>query len=108
MSYSIFDHDTGYYLCPGRNSKTKSDCMYAYLHYRSEDLGEWWECEDIAPKTYAHIKKLSDISFNKDYHSLFDMFVKEVIDNEKGVEFILQDISCCNFSIDKISGYLTD
>ena len=94
--YSIFDNDTGNYLHTGRNSKTKREAYVAYLYYREPNLGEWWECKDIAPITYKDIKGITEKEFQDNYKIYFWNFCHEV--DEK---FVLEDMEVCNFSLEE-------
>lgn len=107
--YSIFDKDIHDYLHTGRNSLNKEDAFSDYLHYRSPDLGEWWEnCKDLTPEFAAYIEGCPQNLFEEKYSEYFEMWLKEIVTTEKGVEFIMQDMAACNFELEELNEKLIE
>ncbi len=52
MKYSIFDNDTGDYMATGLNSKTKEDCLEAWIMYKTGAID--------SPKSYLKLLELKN------------------------------------------------
>lgn len=85
--YSIRDGDVYDHLHTWRNSTSKRECLEAYLYYRQPDLGERW--------TLMWLPEDLDIEH---FDALFKFFVKGIDD-----DWIIEDMSCCNFQLEEHS-----
>ena len=99
FKFSLWDNDMFKVLATGSNSVNLKKLFSCYLSYRKEDIGDWTDSPDIAPTTTKVIAMTTENFPELNPDVFFDIWVNEVLTNDKGIDFVLEDLNVAEFQL---------